>query len=40
VLPPALGLVLSKYGLHLDGLGTNFTWWRRATGAAGPATRP
>jgi hypothetical protein len=26
VLPPALGLVLSKYGLHLDGLGTNFTW--------------
>jgi hypothetical protein len=26
VLPLALGLVFSKYGLHLDGLGTNFTW--------------
>jgi len=40
-LPIAFGALLGKYGLNLglDGSGTNFTWWRRATGAAGQATR-
>jgi len=26
VLPLGLALVLSRYGLSLDGSGTNFTW--------------
>jgi len=39
MLPIAFGALLGKYGLGLDGSGTNFTWWRRATGAAGPAPR-